>query len=204
MKRLFTLAFVLLSFASCNEDNDKDPVIVPQISNTVKETLLFTREEEKMAHDVYVYAYSKYDILAFQNIANSESQHVAAVLTNMDRLNLEDPLDGSTLEGEFTIPAIQTLYAELIERVDQSHQEALLVGLYIEDLDIKDLQDAIKETSDETLKSMYENLMCGSKNHMRSFEGLASFLDLTYTPEFITQAEYDLIISTPVTTCSSN
>lgn len=202
MKRLFTFAFLLLSFVSCQDDKEKDPVIIPQVSTAVKETLLFTREEEKMAHDVYAYAYSKYDLQVFENIISSESQHVAAVLTNMDRLNLDDPLDGSTTEGEFTIPAIQTLYAELIARVDISHQEAILVGLYIEDMDILDLQNAIKETNDDQLASLYENLMCGSKNHMRAFEGQASTLGLTYTPEFITQAEYDLIISTPQSNCS--
>ncbi len=154
-----------------------------------------------MTHDIYTYTYSKYNILAFQNIANSESRQKTAVLANMERLNLKDPLDGSALEEEFKIPDIQTLYTELIARVDQSQQETILAGLYIEHLDIRYLQNIITETNDTALVSVYRSLICGSKNHMISFEGLASFLGLTFTSEIITQAEYDLIISSPQTTC---
>lgn len=58
MKRLFlpvSLAVFLLS--SCQEE--LSPVPDNTLSQNELETLLFTREEEKLAHDVYTYAFDK-------------------------------------------------------------------------------------------------------------------------------------------------
>lgn len=203
MKRLIFLMFFLMgALGACNET--EVPIILSQLSAGELETLLFTREEEKLAHDVYVYAYSKYGNSVFDNIAASESQHVTSILNSMENFKVDDPLNGSETPGEFTIPALQTLYDELIARVDKSKSESLIVGLYIEDLDIRDLDYAITETDEPSLIQVYENLKCGSKNHMRSFENLASDAGITYTPEFISQADYFTIINSPRTTCNPN
>jgi len=45
----------------------------------------------------------------------------------------------------------------------------LIVGITIEDLDIKDLQEKLKITDNNDVKMVFENLMKGSRNHMRSF-----------------------------------
>jgi hypothetical protein len=201
MKRLLILMLLMVgALGACNET--EDPTVLPQLSEAELETLLFTREEEKLAHDVYVYAYSKYGNRVFDNIAASESQHVNAILNSMENFNVDDPLNGSETPGEFTITALQTLYRDLIARVNQSTSESLIVGLYIEDLDIRDLDQAISETDEPSLIQVYENLKCGSKNHMRSFESLASDVGITYSPEFISQSEYEAIINSPRTSCN--
>lgn len=201
-KSLLLIAFLAGILGACSQTDDH--VIQSHLSSSELETLLFTREEEKLAHDVYVYAYSKYGNFVFDNIANSESQHVTSILNSMENFNVSDPLNGIQTPGEFTIPALQTLYDNLIARVDMSKNESLLVGLYIEDLDIRDLDQAISETDEPSLIQVYESLKCGSKNHMRTFESLASDAGIIYTPEFISQAEYDAIINSPRTNCKSN
>ena len=57
------------------------------------DTLLFVREEEKMARDVYLTLYSKWGQLIFQNIATrSEQQHMDTMKLLIDSLGLVDPV----------------------------------------------------------------------------------------------------------------
>ncbi len=45
-----------------------------------KEDILHTREEEKLARDVYLTLYNKWKLRIFQNIAKSEQTHMDAVI----------------------------------------------------------------------------------------------------------------------------
>lgn len=200
MKRLFlpvSLAVFLLS--SCQEE--LTPVSNNTLSQNELETLLFTREEEKLAHDVYSYAFEKYGRAMFQNIANSESQHISSLLALMNAYKITDPIDGSSSLGQFLDPVIKDLYFELTSRVDLSLEEAIKVGLLIEDMDINDLEMGISETSHGDIANVYSKLKCGSENHLRSFYSQASLLGITYTPDYITQAYFDSIVNSPRTSC---
>jgi hypothetical protein len=199
---LITTIFLLLAISSCKESESPSEQLI--ISAEERQTLLFTREEEKLAHDVYEYAFNKYGLNVFQNIANSESSHVLSVLSVMETYQIQDPLSGSTTLGEFTDPILIDLYSELIGRVDLSLNESFLVGLFIEDLDISDLENAISETDKLNISALYANLECGSKNHMRAFYDQATANGITYTPEFISQSEYSSIINSPKTGCNAN
>jgi hypothetical protein len=198
MKRLIGLLLLLASFSSC-QDNE-EPIKISTLTEGEKKTLLYMREEEKLAHDVYVHAFSNYGILAFQNIANSESQHVQSVLNLMNTYQIKDPLNGSNTQGEFTIQEIKDLYFQLITKVNESEGQALLAGLLIEDLDIFDLDNAMSETDNNALNLVYENLKCGSMNHLRSFEDLAN---ISYSPVYISQSDYDNIINSPRNSCNN-
>ena len=200
--KLITSIFLLLANSSCQESESPSEQLI--ISAEERQTLLFTREEEKLAHDVYVYAFDKYGLNIFQNIANSESSHVLSVLRIMETYQIQDPLSGSTVLGEFTDPILNDLYSDLISRVDLSLNESILVGLFIEDLDIYDLENAIAETDKENISTLYGNLECGSKNHMRAFYDQATSAGITYTPDFISQSEYSLIVNSPKSGCNAN
>ncbi|WP_296705850.1 DUF2202 domain-containing protein [Algoriphagus sp.] len=201
MKKLIGFFLILVSISSCQED--EKPLQIAILNEGDQKTLLYMREEEKLAHDIYINAFDKYGILAFQNIANSETKHIQAVLNMMNRYQVTDPLNGSTKIGEFTIPEIKELYLQLLTKVNESNSQALLVGLLIEDLDIYDLENAISETNNNSLILLYENLKCGSMNHLRSFEDLASLSNLTYSPIYISQSEYDSILDSPRTSCNN-
>ena len=97
--------------------------------------------------------------------------------------------------GEFTQPAFTELYQNLVNTGAQSHIDALKVGLKIEDLDIDDLQKEMAHTQRADIKRVYDNLTRGSRNHLRSFDRTLRQMGQTYTPEFISQAQYDAIAS---------
>ena len=70
--------------------------------------LMFMREEEKLARDVYLALYEYWNISIFNNIANSESTHMEAVLTLLKKYDLTDP--ASNKRGEFVNSDLQNLY----------------------------------------------------------------------------------------------
>jgi len=57
--------------------------------------LLFVREEEKLAHDVYVELYGTWGLTVFAHISSAETSHMAAVKTLLDRYGLADPAKGN-------------------------------------------------------------------------------------------------------------
>lgn len=140
------------------------------LSDEEAAALLFMREEEKLAHDVYVTLYDQWGLRVFSNIAASEQKHTDAVAALLAAYELEDPTVGNGV-GEFTNPALQSLYDELIAQGSVSAAEALKVGVAIEELDIADLELRIAETDNADIKLLYSNLLAGSENHLRAFSG---------------------------------
>jgi hypothetical protein len=164
------------------------------LSETERDGLLFMREEEKLARDVYYTLYEKWGLQIFSNIAQSEQTHTEAVRNLLEKYNVSDPVTNEDI-GVFANSDLQKLYNDLTERGSTSIEEALRVGALIEDLDINDLNQEITKADNEDIILVYENLTRGSRNHLRSFVSQLSTRGETYTPEYITQAEYDGIIS---------
>lgn len=159
--------------------------------------LQFTREEEKLARDVYLVLGSLYTQAIFDNIADSEQTHTDAVRTLLLRYSVTDPAE-STAPGEFYDPVIQALYDALVSQGTASLDDALTVGATIEDMDIRDLMDALEKVDNLDIITVYENLMRGSRNHLRSFVSLLASRGITYVPQYISPTLYQEIISTPM------
>lgn len=130
--------------------------------------LLYMREEEKLAHDVYVTLYEMWGLPVFSNIATSEQMHTESVLTLLNQYNLADPASGLGV-GEFANPTLQNLYNQLIAQGSQSATDAILVGSLIEETDILDLETHLAKTAQASIIQVYENLLSGSANHLSSF-----------------------------------
>jgi hypothetical protein len=129
--------------------------------------LLFMREEEKVARDVYLTLSGMYKNFVFSNIAKSEQAHMDAILYLLNGYKLTDPVAGKAV-GEFT-PAFQSIYDGLILRGKTGLKEALMVGVDIEEMDINDLELRIGETKVPNILQVYKNLLAGSKNHLSAF-----------------------------------
>ena len=170
---------------------------LPKATPTTAEAdgLIFMREEERLAEDVYRALYARWNLQVFANIANAEASHTASVKTLLDRYRLADPVAGR-VAGTYQNVAIQALYTSLVAQGSRSLVEALIVGATIEDLDIADLRARASTTPDIAL--VYANLDKGSRNHLRSFVSQLRSRGASYTPAHITQAEFDSIVSTPV------
>ena len=130
--------------------------------------LLFMREEEKLARDVYQYLSQKWQIRIFNNIAASEQRHFNAIGTLITRYELDDAAKPAA--GEFTNPELQQLYYDLTARGTASLVEAMKVGVLIEEKDIEDLQEAIGKTDNKDILVVYGNLLNGSLNHLSAFQ----------------------------------
>jgi len=201
---LSLLVLLILSmgfFTSCddNEDVTPDPVLV--MTDEEQHDLLYMREEEKLARDVYNYMYTKYGLKAFKNIGKSEQKHMDKLLVIINKYGLTDPVVLSPEVGQFSNADLQSLYDALIAKGDVSLEEALVVGATIEDVDIFDLDNAIDKTNNADLLDAYANLNCGSRNHMRAFNGQLESKGITYIPQYISQAQFDTTINSDKEQC---
>ena len=157
--------------------------------------LLYMREEEKLARDVYDYLYEKWNTIIFDNISNSEQIHMDRVLDLINLYGLEDPALPEA--GAFTNEDLQNLYNDLIAIGDSSLIYALIVGATIEEVDIIDLQDYISVTEDENIQCLYGNLMKGSRNHLRAYYHKLEWMGVTYTPQFLSDDDFYSIVNAP-------
>jgi hypothetical protein len=164
------------------------------LSASETESILQMREEEKLARDVYLTLYDIWELRIFSNIAQSEQQHMDAVLSLIEKYDLNDPVKVDE-RGTFENEDLQKLYNQLIEQGSKSLEDALIVGATIEDLDIYDLEEFLKITDNQDIKFVYENLKNGSENHMRAFVYQLSRFNKTYTPIYISIEEFNKIIS---------
>jgi hypothetical protein len=169
----------------------------------VVDDMKFMREEEKLARDVYAtlydYFYSQDTTLSvFNNIAYSEQKHMDAMLKLLKKYGIPDsaveggqgayPLSCRDEECLFNNTDLVALYSILIGDGKASALDALLVGAYIEELDISDLGEAITRAEGyPNIQSVYEHLLCGSGNHLRAF---ARNIELTGVSYLEATADY--------------
>jgi len=151
------------------------------LTDTEKSWLTYMREEEKLARDVYIFMYEKWGSQIFSNISVSEQTHMDAIKTLLDRYGILDPAAGKGL-GVFTNQDLQDLYNTLIEDGSVSLVEALKVGVVIEETDIDDLNAGIASTKRKDIKTVYNNLLRGSLNHLKAFVSNLAIQGVVYEP----------------------
>ena len=172
-----------------------DSYPVEEISEQENAGLLFMKEEEKLARDVYRVMYSNWNLRPFGNITESEQRHMDAISILLQKYEIPDPVINDST-GVFTNQDLQTLYNTLILQGAQSEIEGLKVGAAIEEIDILDLQKELDENVDnEDITFVYENLMRGSRNHLRAYVRNLDRRGITYEPQYLTEEQYLLIIN---------
>ncbi len=154
---LLIFLFSLTSFAQRNTIEEKSI-----------EDMKYMYEEEKLAHDAYVFLGEKWDLQIFQNIKESEKRHLKAIEGLLTKNQISYTLYDK--KGKFHNVDLQKLYDYLIELGSNSVKDALSVGALIEETDINDLEKAIDNTNDEYRKQVYSNLLRASRNHLRAFK----------------------------------
>ena len=168
-----------------------------ELSAAETEALLYMREEEKLAHDVYIALYDQWGIQSFNNIADSEQAHTEAVKALLDRYGVDDP--AAAQAGVFTNPDLQALYDQLLARGSQSLVDALKVGAAIEEIDILDLENRLAQSDNADIQQVFNNLLNGSKNHLRAFvSSLQAQTGETYQPQYLSAEAYQAILGDSV------
>jgi|GEM_PF-664213 len=165
------------------------------LSEAEKEALRFMREEEKMARDVYLMLYEKWELPIFNNISQSEQRHMDVIGCLLEKYEMADPAKDKEV-GAFTNTEVQDLYDQLIASGYKSLEDALLAGATIEDRDIYDLNQALgdEEVDNEDIRFVLGNLTRASGNHLRAFMRQIERVGATYEPVFLSPEAFKAVL----------
>ncbi len=188
MKSLFTIALIIVAATSLPVKS-----IATELTNAEKEGLRLMREEEKLAHDVYVFLYEKWGLRMFDNISNAETRHFEAIGYLMENYGVKDSAKKGS--GKFNNKELRDLYNSLTKKGSESLIAALEVGALIEEIDIADLQKLLAANPDSLITGVYQNLLRGSGNHIRAFTGQLENRDAKYTPTVLNENVYAEILA---------
>ncbi|WP_304232512.1 DUF2202 domain-containing protein [Jiulongibacter sediminis] len=193
----------LLSLMSCNEntvepENNLNSQITAlpteELSSAEEQGLLFLREEEKLARDVYTTLYNQWGVRVFDNISQSEQTHTDAIKALINKYGLTDPVTNDAT-GIFVKKELQQLYDQLVASGSLSIENAYSAGATIEDLDLFDLAQNLNEVDNQDITFVYENLSKGSRNHLRAFYDRITSIGKDYTPQFISEEQFNDIVT---------
>ena len=133
----------------------------------------------------------------FGNISTSEATHAESIRQLLVRYNLTDPA-ATTAPGVFQNLTLQGLYTQLVATGSVSYVEGLKVGAAIEELDMVDINTALLQVDNQDIRLVYDNLLKGSRNHLRSYVNTLANLGVTYVPQFMAPADYTAIVTTAI------
>ena len=145
--------------------NDIQDIEKSELTQEQKDGLVFMYQEEKVARDVYNYLYQLWGAKVFINIAKAEQSHMDAVKSILEKYELDIASDEA---GVFELEELQKLYDDLVAMGSVSYDEAIKVGVLVEETDIKDLEELIIDAP-EDIKVIYQNLLDGSYKHLDAF-----------------------------------
>lgn len=153
-------------------------------------------DEDKLARDLYISLGQKWNLMPFQNIPNSEQMHMDSLKQLIQNYTKQNPIANNKV-GKFTNPEVQKLYNQLLVYGLQSPQQALQVGGWVEETDIADLKKAAAETQDSQSLAVYDDLLRGSRNHLRAFARQLGMLGVEYQAQVLPESEVQTILSSP-------
>ena len=161
-----------------------------------KNAILYMREEEKLARDVYEFLYTKWAVNPFGNIRLSEQMHMDRMKALVTTYKLTDPVENNKDKpGIFTNALLKSYYNQLIATGSQSLTAALKAGAKIEELDISDLQERMKQTQRPDIIATYNYLRMASENHLRAFVRRLKMQGVNYEPVIMDKTAFDKIIA---------
>ena len=170
------------------------PATLGDLSEADKAALVYMREEEKLANDVYLTLYDIWGLATFQNIASSEQAHTDSIKYLLDRYGIANLASAEV--GIFTNPDLQSLYNELIARCSLSLAEAIKAGGAIEEIGILDLQEQLAQTDNADIQQVFNNLLRGSTGHLQSFVNQSQTqTGEVYQPQYMSQEAFQAILS---------
>ena len=130
--------------------------------------MAFSRDEERMARDLYTLFGQTYDAAIFNRIAASEQQHFDAVGTLLTSYGITDPAVGQPA-GTYANADVQKLYDQWKAQGLTSVQDAYAVGVALEQTDIADLQGILARNSEADAQRVFTHLLAASQHHLDAF-----------------------------------
>ncbi len=189
MKQIFITMTSLILFTVASAQTTS-------LSKKEKEAIVYMREEEKLARDVYNFLYKKWDMNPFGNIRQSEQIHMDRMESLIIDFNLTDPVvKNGDKPGVFTNKFLQEQYHQLIKSGSESVTQALRAGAKIEELDISDLEERTALTNNATIIAQFNYLKQASENHLRAFTRRLKAEGVNYEPVILSNERFNEIIS---------
>ncbi len=184
------------------QDNIRRVAASQKLTTEEQDSLIFMREEEKLARDVYLTLHEYFDTRVFENIARAEQKHMNAVKRLLNKYEITDPVVDDSI-GLFTNPDFSDFYQKNTAS-EMTISEAIYVGILIEEMDILDLQKSINLINHSDIKLVYENLLRGSRNHLRAFVRKLESMGIVYEALLLEQATANAIVNSPMERGSTN
>lgn len=180
--------------------------------------LVFMREEEKLAHDVYATLSDAYpEATVFANILLSEATHTDTIADKLAQFDIDDPSSSDDGIGEFSGEEygwyFEEKYTALVDMGSESLLAALYVGALIEELDMYDIvacpkvivstdndivegECGMEYTDKKSLVTTYSSLLEGSKDHLRAYvSNIEAIIGKgNYVAQYLSQDEVDEIL----------
>lgn len=181
------------SATPANEEKSQSVMLASGLTQSEEDLLVENKEAEKMARDLYNAFYSKWRSGIFSHISSQEVSHMNSVISLLKKYGSSYTQVGSP--GVYTLPRFQTFYSQNLSKGLTSLGNALKVGCLFEEMDIKDLRDALEVTTKQDIASVYKFLLNGSIMHLRMYYMHLRRLGLSYTPVYLTQAEFNQIVN---------
>jgi len=149
-------------------------------------------EEEILAHDLYVALGEKFtDVMPLQNIPRSESRHRDALAEVLKAEGIKLPQ--APKGRRFATDGLDELFAKWLADGRKSAANACLAGVRLEDHDIADLRKAQADFPKH--KEVLGQLEAASNNHLRAFHRNLVSRGGKYTPEALSEADFDTILN---------
>ncbi|SUQ07812.1 Uncharacterized protein conserved in archaea [Vibrio owensii] len=229
ISKIFVTVSVLLSITSTdcfskggqgfqkNKPNS-DREVEAGIDDNERLHLIFMREGEKLARDVYINLSMEYpDVSVFGITSNSEALHTSKVLKTLNRFNIDDPVINDNV-GVFSSKEFGQYFTEKYQKLTDagaiSELDALYVGALIEEFDMKEIKgcpqvmidtvesiDTVKDcglvyTDNRAISSLYDYLLKGSEKHLRAYiRNIEKYIgEGAYHAQEISQSEVNEIL----------
>jgi len=162
------------------------------LSPREEEGVLFIWEEEKVARDLYTALYQETNLSVFVDLADSEQNHMDRAKTLIDEHGLELPVGDDP--AVFSNQTLIGLYNDLLAQGSISQEDALKVAATFEEISIIDLEKELEVSDNEDVRAVYEGLLAGSRKHLRSYVRDLDDMDISYTPQYLSEKEFDEVV----------
>jgi len=181
------------------EDIEPDQVDLDRATKTnepptadEKASVLYAREQQKLARDLYQVLGAKWSAVILQSTAHAEQKHMDTVKSLIDGLKLTDPAQPAA--GQFTDPMFQKLYGQLLDRGSVSLVEALRAAAYMEEMEIRDTRGFVEDANRLDIIRGLGSITTGEPTHLRVFVAELKKQGVDYQPQLLSQSDYDRIM----------
>ena len=178
------------------DDIEPDQVDLGRATNTnapptdaEKASLIYAREEQKVARDLYQQLGEKWLSPVLASNAQAEQKHFDAVKTLLDRFGMTDPARPAA--GQFTDPVLQKMYASLLERGGRSLVEAFNAAAYMEEAEIGDTGKFVEYANRLDIIRGLGTVYAEDRSHLRAYVAELKKLGVDYQPQLLSRSDFD-------------